>query len=75
MIWTYVQFGLLLLSVGGFLAKRAPLSVIAGIWLLMMCWEVYDLHADHIVAYSAVLAYAAHKAIHRPVAVKAKVAT
>lgn len=29
--------------------------VVILIWAAMMCWEVYDLHPDHVVAYSALL--------------------
>lgn len=25
---------------------------IIGVWFAMMCWEVYDLHPDHMILYS-----------------------
>lgn len=73
--WTYVQFILLLIGVAGFLAKRAPVGIIAGLWVAMMAWESYDMHPDHVVVYSVALFYAAHRAVHRPVPAKVKVST
>lgn len=70
MIWTYVQFLLYMVPLTAWLARRAPVGVIAGIWFLMMCWEAYDMHADHALFYSALLFYAAYKAVHRPVTTK-----
>lgn len=75
MTWTYIQFVLILIAFAGFLAKRAPVSVIVTLWFLMMCWEAYDLHPDHVVVYSAVFGYATYKAVHRPVTAKTRVRT
>lgn len=62
---TYVLFLLLSIQVATFLAKRAPVSVIAGLWFAMMAWEAYDMHPDHALYYSALFGWATYKAVHR----------
>lgn len=49
------------------LVKHAPLQIIMLLWLGMMAWETYDLHADHAFVISLPFGFAAYKAAHRPV--------
>lgn len=51
----YVQWVLAMAVLAWVLAHHAPIRVSFALWLVMMCWELYDLHPDHVVAYSVAL--------------------
>lgn len=54
-------------------AYKAPILSLLALWFLMMCWEVYDLHADHVLAYSVILLGPVVFLVTRPMKVKERV--
>lgn len=64
----YLLWLLLFGGLGVQLSGRPWLSVAA--WYGMMCWECYDLHPDHVVAYSVVfLGPVVYNLSYRPIKV------
>lgn len=48
----YLQWLSLAVPFAILMARHSPVPVTVALWVAMLCWETYDMHPDHLVAYS-----------------------